>query len=321
MTSALGPAGGGPRISDEVAAALADGRPVVALESTLIAHGLPRPRNLEVAATLEADLRAAGVTPATVAVIDGTPTVGLSAAALGRIATDASVAKLSVRDLPAAVALGRTGATTVASTSVLAARAGIRVFATGGLGGVHRVGPGGTGYDESADLVTLARTPITVVCAGVKSILDVGATLERLETLSVPVLGWRTATFPGFYLTATAFPLDWRVDDGARVAAAMEAADSLGTRAAIVVANPVAPARQLDPQVHDQVLTAALAAAERRGIRGKAVTPFLLAAFHRETGGASLEVNIAAVRGNVAVAADIAAAWATRHPGSPPPRR
>ncbi|MGF7235455.1 MAG: pseudouridine-5'-phosphate glycosidase, partial [Frankia sp.] len=300
MTGRPGTAGGPLRISAEVADALADGVPVVALESTLIAHGLPRPRNLEVAGTLEADLRDAGVVPATVAVIDGTPSVGLTPALLDRIATDPSVAKLSTRDVPAAVALGRTGATTVASTSVLASRAGIRVFATGGLGGVHRAGPIGVGYDESADLTTLAGTPITVVCAGVKSILDVGATLERLETLSVPVLGWRTSRFPGFYLTTTPFSLDWRVDQAGQVAAAMAAADALGTGVGIVVANPVPIADQLDPATHDRVLAAALADADRLGVRGNAVTPFLLAAFHRETGGASLEVNIAVVRNNAA---------------------
>lgn len=312
MTRTPGPTGGPLRISAEVAAALAAGRPVVALESTLIAHGLPRPRNLEVAATLEADLRGAGVVPATIAVVEGTPVVGLTPALLDRIATDPDVAKLSARDLPAALALGRTGATTVASTSVLAHRAGIRVFATGGLGGVHRSAPAGSGYDESADLTTLAGTPITVVCAGVKSILDVGATLERLETLSVPVLGWRTATFPGFYLATTPFALDWRVENGDQVAAAMAAGDALGSRAGIVVANPVPAADQLDPATHDRVLATALADADRLGVRGNAVTPFLLAAFHRQTGGASLKVNVAVVRNNVAVAAGIATAWAAR---------
>jgi pseudouridine-5'-phosphate glycosidase len=295
-------------ISAPVRAALAAGRPVVALESTLIAHGLPRPRNREVALELEEQLRSQGVTPATIALIDGVPRIGLDEAALLRIADDPGVIKLSVRDLPAACAAGRTGATTVASTSLLARAAGIRVFATGGLGGVHR---GATdSYDESADLVTLASTPITVVCAGVKSILDIGATLERLETLGITVLGFRTSTFPGFYLPHTTFDLDWRASDAGQVAATMSAADTLGQRSAVIVANPLPAEKALDPVLHDRVLADALAWARERGVRGKAVTPFLLETFHRETGGASLEVNINAVRNNVALAADIAIAWA-----------
>ncbi|WP_131784634.1 pseudouridine-5'-phosphate glycosidase [Frankia symbiont of Coriaria ruscifolia] len=300
-------------VADEVRAAVEAGRPVVALESTLIAHGLPRPRNLEVAAELETLLRDRGVTPATIAVIDGIPTVGLDAIALTRIADSPDVAKLSVRDLPVASALRRTGATTVASTSLLAARAGIGVFATGGLGGVHR--GWADSADESADLVTLASTPITVICAGVKSVLDVGATLERLETLGVTLLGWRTNTFPGFYLSRTEFAIDWRVEAAAEVAAVMADAQALGLRAAVVVANPVPEAEQLDQDLHDRVLTEALAEAARRGLRGKAVTPFLLAMFHRETAGASLETNIAVVHNNVIVAADIATAWSARLTG------
>ncbi|WP_250285049.1 pseudouridine-5'-phosphate glycosidase [Frankia sp. CiP1_Cm_nod2] len=301
-------------VADEVRAAVEAGRPVVALESTLIAHGLPRPRNLEVAADLETLLRDRGVTPATVAVIDGIPTIGLDAIALSRIANAPDVAKLSVRDLPVASALGRTGATTVASTSLLATRAGIGVFATGGLGGVHR--GWADSADESADLVTLASTPIAVVCAGVKSILDVGATLERLETLGVPLLGWRTNTFPGFYLSRTEFAVDWRVEAAAEVAAVMADARALGLRTAVVVASPVPEADQLDQELHDRVLREALAQAARRGLRGKAVTPFLLATFHRETAGASLETNIAVVRNNVTVAADIAIACSAR-PATP----
>jgi pseudouridine-5'-phosphate glycosidase len=297
-------------VSAEVRDAVAGGRPVVALESTLIAHGLPRPRNRAVAAELEELLRVRGVVPATVAVLDGTPTVGVGPEALARIADDPDLLKLSVRDLPVACASGRSGATTVASTSLLAARAGIRVFATGGLGGVHR--HAGETFDESADLTTLATTPVTVVCAGVKSILDVGATLERLETGGVTVLGWRTSVFPGFYLPRTEYHLDWRVEDAAEVATTMAAADALGQRAAVVVANPVPDADALPSDLHDRVLAAALAEASRLGLRGKAVTPFLLETFHRETGGASLETNIAVVRSNVTVAAAIAAAWSAR---------
>jgi len=296
-------------LAPEVAEALQGGGAVVALESTIVAHGLPRPRNLEVARALEADVRAAGAVPATIAVLDGEPRIGLDDDGLERIAT-ADVAKLSVRDLPLATARGVDGATTVASTAHLAARAGIRVFATGGLGGVHRAAR--ESWDESADLLALARTPITVVAAGVKSILDVGATLERLETLGVAVAGWRTNRFPGFYLTDGGFDLDWRVDDPEEVAAAMAQADALGIEAALLVANPVDSAAQLDPAEHELALAEGLARARAAGIAGKAVTPFLLDHLHRATEGRSLEVNIAVARGNAAVAGAIAKAWAAR---------
>jgi pseudouridine-5'-phosphate glycosidase len=296
-------------LSPEVAEALGRGGAVVALESTIIAHGLPRPRNLEVARSLEAAVRAAGAVPATIAVLDGEPRVGLDDAGLERIATG-DMAKLSVRDLPLAGARRADGATTVASTAHLAARAGIRVFATGGLGGVHR--DARESWDESADLLALARTPITVVAAGVKSILDVGATLERLETLGVAVAGWRTSRFPGFYLTDGGFDLDWRVDGPEEVAAAMAQADALGVGAALVVANPVDPAEQLDPAEHQRALGDGLARAREAGVVGKAVTPFLLDHLHRATDGRSLEVNVAVARGNAAVAGAIAAAWAAR---------
>jgi pseudouridine-5'-phosphate glycosidase len=297
------------RIAPEVAEALRGGAAVVALESTIIAHGLPRPRNLEVARELEAEVRAAGAVPATIAVLDGAVHVGLDEHGLERIAS-ADVAKLSVRDLPLAAARRADGATTVASTAHLAARAGIRVFATGGLGGVHREAR--ETWDESADLLTLARTPITVVAAGVKSILDVGATLERLETLGVTVAGWRTDRFPGFYLTDGGHGLDWRVDGPEEVAEAMAQADALGVGAALLVANPIAPERQLDPAEHERVLSEGLERARSAGITGKAVTPFLLDHLHRATGGRSLEVNVAIARGNAAVAGSIAAAWAAR---------
>lgn len=298
-----------PTLSEPVRQALDAGRAVVALESTIIAHGLPRPRNLVVARELEAAVRAAGAVPATIAVIDGQPCIGLDEDELALIATT-DVAKLSVRDLPLAAGRGADGATTVAATAHLAALAGIRVFATGGLGGVHRGAR--ESWDESADLLALARTPITVVAAGVKSILDVGATLERLETLGVSVAGWRTDRFPGFYLTDGGFDLDWRVDGADEVAAAMAAADALGVQAAIVVANPVDAAEQLDPAEHERVLAEGLAAARAAGVTGKAVTPFLLDHLHRATDGRSLEVNIAVARGNASVAGAIAAAWAER---------
>jgi pseudouridine-5'-phosphate glycosidase len=296
-------------LSAEVAEALDRGAAVVALESTIIAHGLPRPRNLEVARALEAEVRAAGAVPATIAVLDGVAHVGLDDAGIERIA-NADMAKLSVRDLALAAARRADGATTVASTAHLAARAGIRVFATGGLGGVHREAR--ESWDESADLLTLARTPITVVAAGVKSILDVGATLERLETLGVAVAGWRTDRFPGFYLTDGGFDLDWRVDGPEEVAEAMAQADALGIAAALLVANPISPAEQIDPAEHERVLADGLERARAAGVTGKAVTPFLLDHLHRATDGRSLEVNVAIARGNAAVAGAIAAAWAAR---------
>ena len=295
-------------VAPEVRAALDAGRPVVALESTIISHGLPRPRNLEVALELEAMLRAAGVVPATVGVPAGRPTVGLNPEQLETLATAADVAKVGVRELPLAVAASRHAATTVASSATLAHLAGIRVLATGGIGGVHR--RASETFDESADLPTLARTAITVVCAGVKSILDVPATLERLETLGVTVVGYRTLRFPGFYVADSGYDLDWAVSDPEEIAEAMRAADLLGLESAIVIANPVPVEHQLDPETHDALLAGALAAADRDGIHGKAVTPFLLDHVYLASGGASLEANIWAVRNNVALAARIARTWA-----------
>ena len=299
-----------PELSPAVRDALSAGRPVVALESTIISHGLPRPDNLAAARSFEELLTRAGVTPATVAVIDGVPKAGLSAADLERIALDDGVVKVSSRDLPLAMAAGRTAGTTVAATSVLAARAGIRVFATGGLGGVHR--GFAESLDESADLTVLSRTPVTVVSAGVKSILDIPATLERLETLGVAVVGYRTDRFPAFYLSDSGQPLDWRIDSPDQIAAVMAARDQLGEVSALLVANPLAPDKQLDPAVHDQALAGALKAAEAAGVRGKAVTPYLLAHMQRATEGASVAVNLDVARGNIALAAEIAAAWAAR---------
>lgn len=297
------------RVSDEVQGALSEGRPIVALESTIIAHGLPRPDNLVAARRFEEQLRGVGVTPATVAVLDGVPTVGLSDAEVERIASE-DIAKASVRDLPIVIGKGLTGATTVASTASLASLAGVRVFATGGLGGVHR-GANET-FDESADLSTLATTPITVVSAGVKSILDISATLERLETLSVPVLGFRTDIFPAFWLSESDYALDWRVEDATEVAAIMQARDALGYRHGIVVANPVPHEQQWDPTTHDQMLEKALHSASAAGIRGKEVTPFVLSYIVEHSQGASLAVNLDLVSHNIALAADIAKAWAKR---------
>jgi pseudouridine-5'-phosphate glycosidase len=294
-------------LTDEVASALADRRPVVALESTIISHGLPRPRNHDAALEFETILRDAGVTPATIAVLDGVPRIGLDAQGVRRIAEE-PLAKASVRDLPIIAAAGSSAATTVAATSHLAALAGIRVFATGGLGGVHR-GASAT-FDESADLSTLAVTPITVVSAGVKSVLDIAATLERLETLSIPVVGFGTRTFPSFWLRESAHELDWSVESAAEVAAIMQAQDALGHRQGIVVANPIPLAQQWDPAEHDRILAQALAAADEAGVRGKAVTPFLLLYIVEASHGRSLEVNLDLARNNVRVAAQIAIEWA-----------
>jgi pseudouridine-5'-phosphate glycosidase len=291
----------------EVAEALAAGRPVVALESTIISHGLPRPDNLRVAREIEQAVRRGGAVPATIALVDGQARVGLDDAALERIASSDDVVKVSTRDLAVVAARAGTGATTVAATSHLAAAAGIRVFATGGLGGVHR--DARRTWDESADLEGLAGTDITVVCAGVKSILDVAATLERLETLGVTVLGYGTTAFPGFYLTDSGHSLDWRVESPDEVAAVMSARRDLGTAGSgVVVANPLPVDEQLDPALHERLLHDGLAAAEANGVRGKEVTPFLLEFFHRESKGASLEANIRIVLHNAELAARIAVA-------------
>jgi pseudouridine-5'-phosphate glycosidase len=309
------------KVDPEVAAALDAGQPVVALESTIISHGLPRPNNLRIAGEIEAVVRKHGAVPATIAVLDGTVRIGLDDRAIARIAgasagQDAGEApateiiKISVRDLVPALVTGRAGATTVASTAYLAHSAGIEVFATGGLGGVHRGAR--QSWDESADLYALAETPITVVCAGVKSILDVPATLERLETLSIGVVGFRTDRFPGFHLADSGLPVPWRLNSAAEIAAVMALRRDLGVRQALVVANPLPEGEQLDPVLHDRVLADALAAARAAGISGKEVTPYLLAYLHEHTDGASLEANVRLVLNNAALAAQIAVAYAQR---------
>jgi pseudouridylate synthase len=297
-------------VSPQVSAALAAGAPVVALESTIISHGLPRPANLEAARGFEAMLEGAGVTAATIALIDGVPKIGLAPDELERIANDESVIKVSSRDIGIAMARKATGGTTVAATSVLATRAGIRVFATGGLGGVHR-GAAET-FDESADLTVLSRTPITVVSAGVKSILDIPATLERLETLSIAVVGYRTSRFPAFWLSDSGCDLDWRAETPEEIADIMVARQAFGEQSALLIANPLPTSMQLDPGVLDDALEQALAVADEQGVKGKAVSPFLLDRIQQATGGASVEVNLEIARGNIGLAAQIAQAWAKR---------
>jgi pseudouridine-5'-phosphate glycosidase len=294
-------------LSPEVADALNAGKAIVALESTIISHGLPRPRNLEAAKEFEEILRSQGVVPATIAILDGVPQIGLDAAGVQRIANE-DLAKASVRDIPILAARAESGATTVAATAHLASLAGIRVFATGGLGGVHR-GAIDT-FDESADLSTLAVTPITVVSAGVKSVLDIPATLERLETLSVPVIGYKTKQFPAFWLTSSGYTLDWSLDSAEQIALAMKAQDELGHGQGMVVANPIPLAQQWDPAEHDRVLEIAFEAAKKAGVTGKAVTPFLLGFIVEQSKGRSLEVNLDLARNNVRVAGEIAKAWA-----------
>ncbi len=296
------------RVSPEVADAVAGGRPVVALESTIFTHGLPRPRNLEAALGAEQQLRDAGVVPATTGLVDGVAVVGLTAAQIERLGTE-EVRKVSVRDLPAAAAARCSGGTTVASTAWLARAAGIRVMATGGLGGVHH--HAATTFDESADLVTLASTPVTIVCAGVKSILDIPATLERMETLNITVLGYRTHRFPAFYVRDSGMEVEYRVEDAGQVAAVAAQRDALGLPGAVVVANPVAADRQLSPELHARVLGEAFAAAEAQGVTGHDTTPFLLDFMQRGTGGESLTVNLEVYRSNVALGAEIARAART----------
>ncbi len=296
-------------IHPHVLDALTAGRPVVALESTIISHGLPRPDNLQIARRIEDAVRAGGAVPATIAIIGGEPHIGLTDAALHRIATGNEVVKVSVRDLAVLAARGGDGATTVASTAHLAAVAGITVFATGGLGGVHREAR--QSWDESADLTTLSRTGVLVVCAGVKSILDIAATLQRLETLNVGVMGYRTDRFPAFYLADSGHPVGWRVETAAQVADVLRARRRMRTDSyGLVLANPIAPGNQMDPTEHDRVLADGLLAAEVNGVSGKDVTPFLLDFFHRHTRGASLAANVALVLANARLAAEVAAAYA-----------
>jgi pseudouridine-5'-phosphate glycosidase len=293
------------KYSAAVARALKDKSPVVALESTIITHGLPRPKNLEVALEVEQIVTDAGATPATIAIIDGQIHIGLEPDQLTQIANDENILKASIRDLAIISTQNKSAATTVAATSHIANMAGISLFATGGLGGVHR--EAWQSWDESADLLALANTPILIVCSGAKSILDVSATLERLETLSVPILGYKTNKFPGFYLTDSGFDLEHRADTPQDIAQIWRARGDVATNnSALIVANPVG--NQMDKALHDQILFDGLAKAKTAGIIGKAVTPFLLEYFHSNSKGESLRVNVEIIKANAALAAQIAVA-------------
>ncbi|CAN2192138.1 IndA Uncharacterized enzyme involved in pigment biosynthesis [Candidatus Nanopelagicaceae bacterium] len=293
------------KLSAEVEAALKSGRPVVALESTIISHGLPRPSNLEVALECERIVRDAGAVPATIALLDGKILVGLERSELEAIANRDDISKASIRDLAIIVAQGKSAATTVAATAHIAALAGIHIFATGGLGGVHR--GANESFDESADLTALANVDMTMICAGVKSILDVPATLERLETLAITLVGYKTNAFPGFYLTDSGYTLEHRVDSPAEIAEIIKARSSVGTLTkALVVANPVE--KEMDKARHDEILASGLAKAEKEGITGKAVTPFLLEHFHTTSKGESLAINTEIIKSNCLLAAQIAVA-------------
>jgi pseudouridylate synthase len=293
-------------VSTEVRDAVATGRPVVALESTIFTHGLPRPRNLEVAREAEARLRDNGVVPATIGVVDGVPTIGLSDDQIELLSNEDDAVKVSVRDLPVAAVKGLSGGTTVAATALLSHKAGIEVFSTGGLGGVHE--GAGTSFDESADLFTLADVPILVVSAGAKSILDISATLERLESLSIPVVGYRTNRYPGFYVADSGHEIDFSVADPREAAAMARARRDLDLRAALLIANPVPEDEQLPPELHDRVVAEAWQAAREQNIVGQDTTPFLLDHIVKATGGRSLDVNIAVYRNNVSLGAEIAKA-------------
>jgi pseudouridine-5'-phosphate glycosidase len=297
-------------IAPEVEEALRSAAAVVALESTIISHGLPRPENLRVASEVEETVRSCGAVPATIAILDGRVRIGLDQVALEQVAHRDDITKVSTRDLATLVAQGGSGATTVAATSQLAHAVGIPVFATGGLGGVHRHAR--ESWDESADLTALSTTPVVVVCSGVKSILDVQATLERLETLHVGVVGYDTDRFPGFYLTDSGFAVDWTLTTADQVADVMVARASLGIASSLVVANPLPVDEQLDPDLHHEVLEEGLRLAAARNVTGKDVTPFLLDHFHRATHGTSLIVNERIIVRNADLAARIGVSHAGR---------
>lgn len=294
--------------SSEVRQALVDGAPVVALESTIISHGMPYPQNVETAVSVEAQVRARGAIPATIAVMGGQPTVGLSLEEIEHLGKRGlEVTKVSRRDLPRCMAAGLDGATTVASTMILAARAGVSVFATGGIGGVHRGAE--TSFDVSADLEELAQTNVAVVCAGAKAILDLPKTLEYLETKGVPVLGYQTSDLPGFYTRTTGLAVDYRLDSASEIAELMRAKWGFGLDGGLLVTNPVPEADAMPAERIDQAIAQALQEMEQQGVGGKQATPFLLARVSELTGGDSLATNIKLVENNARLAADIAVAY------------
>jgi len=292
-------------LSPEVAAALSAGRPVVALETTLVTHGLPHPEGLATAEAMEAAVRAAGALPATIGILDGNLRVGLDAAERARLAGDGSTVKVNLGNLAAVLAGGGSGSTTVAATMLAAHRAGIRVFATGGVGGVHRGGSG----DVSADLLALARFPVAVVCAGAKAVLDLPRTVEALETLGVPVFGWRTDRFPAFDRRDSGLPVDRAFQDIGELAAAVALHLELGAGGALVN-NPITAEHEVDVALHERALQESLAAAEREGVRGRDLTPFLLAQMRDRTAGATLAANRALLLSNARLAGELACALA-----------
>ena len=295
------------QVSPQVQEALDAGQPVVALESTLIAHGLPYPQNLQTAHALKVAIQERGATPATIAILDGICRVGLDASELAHLARGTHIRKVSRRDLPIVVSQQGDGATTVAATMILAAMAGIRVFATGGIGGVHRGQP----FDVSADLPELARTPLAVVCAGAKAILDLPLTLEWLETHGVPVLGYGTDTFPAFYTRSSGLPVDARVDTPQEAAEIVRAKWDMGLPGGVLIAVPVPLSEALPPALVESAIQTALQDAAAAGVRGKALTPYLLARVAERTGGQSMQANIALLKNNAATAAEIAIALET----------
>lgn len=301
-------------ISPEVRAALDEGRPVVALESTIIAHGMPYPKNMETALRVEQTIRSAGAVPATCAILDGRLRAGLAPDEIERIArAGAAIPKTSRRDIPYLLSQGLSGATTVASTMIVAHLAGLRLFATGGIGGVHR--GAAASMDISADLQELAGTPVAVVCAGAKSILDLGLTLEYLETFGVPVLGYQTDELPAFYTPKSGFKVDYRMETPDAIARLLHVKWGLGMQGGVVIANPVPAEYALDAAVMEKVIADALADAEKLQVKGKAITPFLLARIEQLTGGESLEANIELVCNNARLAAEIARAYSERGDG------
>lgn len=301
-------------VSPEVRDAVHDGRPVVALESTIFTHGLPRPRNVEVAEEAEQIVRSGGAVPATIGVVRGRPTVGLTSEQIVILSHDDDVLKAGIRELPIGAVNGRNAGTTIAATSQLAHAAGITVFATGGLGGVHHGAE--TSFDESADLVALARNPVVMISSGAKAVLNVHATLERFETLSVPVVGYGTDSYPGFYVRESGFRVAHRLDAPEEVAGVYRAQRALGLPSALLVANPVPQEEQLDPSLLQGVIERAWAAIDEEKVEGQQVTPFLLDFIRRATGGASLDANVALYRSNVRLATEVAGAIAAGVPTS-----